>query len=162
MKENFSKAIDFTLNWETGFGKMIYSNNPKDPGGETKWGISKKSFPELDIRNLTREQAEKIYKSRYWDHLDCDNLPNYIDVVVFDIAVNQGPSVARKSLARLKDFAKYIVPDGKLGALFLIIESIDYYDDLSIFVNFGRGWIKRRVSLAKYIFADYEFMVYDD
>jgi len=162
MKGNFDKAVEFTLNWETGFGKTIYSNNPKDPGGETKWGISKKAFPNLDIKNLTKDKAIEIYKSNYWNAMDCDNLPQYIDIVAFDIAVNQGLVVARKALAKLKEYAKYIVPDGKLGALFLIIESIDIYDDLSNFNTFGRGWVRRRVSLAKYIFSDFNLMIYDD
>lgn len=162
MKDNFNKAIVFTLNWETGFGKSIYSNNQKDPGGETKWGISKRAFPNLNIKNLTKNKAIEIYKSRYWDAMDCDNLPHYIDVVAFDIAVNQGLVVARKALAKLKEYAKYIAPDVKLGALFLIIESIDIYDDLSAFNTFGKGWVRRRVSLAKYIFSDFNIMLYDD
>lgn len=162
MKENFNKAIHFTLNWETGFGKTIYTNNPQDPGGETKWGISKKAFPELDIKNLTKDQAVQIYKSKYWNMIDADTLPNYLDIVSFDIAVVQGPKVALKCLDRLKDFARYIIPNEKMGALFLIIEAIDRLDDLTLFNTFGKGWTKRRISLAKYILSDCSFLVYDD
>jgi len=162
MKENFEKAVEFILHWETGFGKTIYTKNINDPGGETKWGICKKYYPKLDIRNLTKEQAIQIYKSKYWDMMDCDSLPNHIDVVIFDIAVNPGISVAKKSLARLKDFAKLLVPDTKLASLFLIIEALDYYDDITNFNRFGRGWTKRKISLAKYIISDYTFLVYDD
>ena len=38
-----------------------YVNDPDDPGGETKYGISKRSYPALDIKNLTVEQATAIY-----------------------------------------------------------------------------------------------------
>lgn len=162
MKENFQHAIDFTLSWETGFGKTPYSNDPRDPGGETKWGISKRAFPELDIKNLTKDEAIKIYRTEYWNAIDGDNLPKYIDVAAFDIVVNQGIGTAKKVLSKLKNYAKYIAPDGKLGALFLIIESLDIYDDLRTFNTFGRGWVRRRVSLAKYIFSDFSILVYDD
>ncbi len=162
MKENFEKAIKFVLAWETGFGKFIYVNDPKDPGGETKWGISKRHNQDVDIRNLLKEEAIKIYKTRYWDVLDCDNLPPYIDVVAFDIAVNQGVNVAKKCLAKLKTFAKNLVPDAKTGALFLLLERIDVYDDLPLFNVYGRGWVKRAVALAKYVCSDFETLVYDD
>ncbi len=162
MKKNFSKAIEFALNWETGFGKIPYSNNHKDPGGETKWGISKRAFPYLDIKNLTKQQAIDIYKTKYWDEMDCDNLPDYIDVVAFDIAVNQGPGIAKRILSKLKDYSKYIAPNEKLGALFCIVESLDIYDDLGTFNTFGRGWCRRRVSMAKYIISDFSIMTYDD
>ena len=54
---HFERAIDKTLAWEGG-----YVNDPKDPGGETKYGISKRAHPDVDIKNLSREKACAIYK----------------------------------------------------------------------------------------------------
>ncbi len=81
MKENWEKAISFVLKWEGG-----YSNDPYDSGGETKYGISKRSYPNLDIKNLTLEQAKEIYKRNYWDKIDGDNLPYPRDIIMMDTA----------------------------------------------------------------------------
>jgi len=56
MKATFDNAVNFVLQWEGG-----YSNDPEDPGKETNFGISKKSYPGLDIKNLTKEKAREIY-----------------------------------------------------------------------------------------------------
>ena len=58
---DFNEAIAPLLADEGG-----YVNDPSDPGGETKYGISKRSFPGLDIANLTKEQAEAIYRTHFW------------------------------------------------------------------------------------------------
>jgi len=77
--KDFDKAIKFVLKWE---GK--YSNDPQDPGGETKYGISKRSYPELDISKLTLKQAKEIYYQNYWLKCGCDSLPYPFNIVVFD------------------------------------------------------------------------------
>ena len=53
--------------WDSAFDLLMlneggYVNNPNDPGGETKYGVSKKAYPDIDIENLTLEQAKKIYR----------------------------------------------------------------------------------------------------
>jgi hypothetical protein len=83
---NFEKAVEFTLQFEGEGGEA----SPGDPGGLTKWGISQRSHPNLDIANLTREQAIEIYRTEYWDRLRCDRLPARFDVAMFDTAVNVG------------------------------------------------------------------------
>jgi lysozyme family protein len=60
----FNKAFEDVLGLEGG-----YVNNPHDPGGETKWGISKKRYPKEDIKNLSVERAKALYKRDYWDIL---------------------------------------------------------------------------------------------
>lgn len=84
---NFRRALQFTLSWEGG-----YVNDPDDPGGETKWGISKRSYPHLDIKNLSPEEALEIYHRDYWTSTNCDSysLPNAL--VIFDSAVTCGVS----------------------------------------------------------------------
>ena len=66
---DFEKAVEFVLRMEGG-----YVNDPKDPGGETNFGIAKKSYPGVDIKNLTEEQAEEIYKRDYWEKYNIGEL----------------------------------------------------------------------------------------
>ena len=88
-----------------------YSFNPKDPGGETNWGISKRSYPNLDIRNLTEDEAKAIYKKDFWDSMRIEKLPPLIQFDVFDTSVNAGRQKASQLLQR----AVGVVEDGLLG-----------------------------------------------
>lgn len=67
-----------------------YVNNPKDPGGETNWGISKRSYPQLDIAGLSEADAKVIYRRDFWDKVRADELPSAARFDVFDAAVNSG------------------------------------------------------------------------
>lgn len=75
-----------------------YVNHPKDPGGETKFGITKRSYPHLNIRDLTLDDARAIYRRDFWDRLQCDALPVAARFQVFDAAVNSGPGNAARSM----------------------------------------------------------------
>jgi hypothetical protein len=86
MRERFDAALAFTLQWEGG-----YSCDPDDPGGETNWGISKRTYPHLDIKGLTRDDAAAIYRRDYWDSLKLDGEFTPLDITLFDSAVNLGP-----------------------------------------------------------------------
>lgn len=111
----FDKAFDFVIGNE-GF----YVNNPNDSGGETKWGISKKSFPNLDIKNLTKEQAKAIYKNGYWKR-EYDLLSNRdLAIRVFDMGVNSGTFNAEMTLQKaINHCGGNIVEDGDIGQLTL-------------------------------------------
>ena len=85
MNNNFDAAFDVLMNIEGGL-----VDDPNDIGGLTKYGISKRAYPNLDIEHLTIEQAQQIYKKDYWDKCKCDDLPPAFDIVVFDTAVNMG------------------------------------------------------------------------
>lgn len=89
----FDEAFMFVVGSEGG-----YVNDPRDPGGETKYGISKRAFPNLDIARLTLDDAKTIYKTNYWNELRCDDLPPAVALVVFDAAVNAGVSASAKWL----------------------------------------------------------------
>ena len=107
MTQDEKEIIERTLRHEGG-----YSNDPLDAGGETKYGISKRAFPGLDIKNLTLEQATDIYKEKYYDALGIGTvLSKRIRWKVFDIAVNCGTFVARAMLQIVLGLA----PDGKVG-----------------------------------------------
>lgn len=89
---NFEKAFEEIIGIEGG-----YVNDPVDPGGETKFGISKRAYPHLDIKNLTLEEAKDIYYRDYWNpqYLRLDNISEYkIALEIFDTSVNMGRSTA--------------------------------------------------------------------
>ena len=150
----FETAIAFVLSEEGG-----YSNDPNDPGGETNFGISKRSHPNVDIKNMTQDEAESIYKYLYWDACRCESLPDKLALAVFDSAVNQGVSAAIKMLQA----SIGAIQDGVIGpntieranatdensimARFLT-ERVLRYTALSSFFSYGRGWISRTMRVA--------------
>ena len=92
-----------------------YVNDPKDRGGETKFGVSKRANPDLDIRNLTWEQAKTVYYIRYWLAAKCERLPARVAVLHFDGAVNHGIARANTFLQR----AVNVATDGIIGPITL-------------------------------------------
>lgn len=103
---SFDKYIDRVLEHEGG-----YVNDPTDAGGETKWGISKRAYPHLDIKNLSKSDAKEIYRKDYWNANHCDKLPEGLDYVHFDTAVNMGGRRAAKILQQ----ASGVTVDGIIG-----------------------------------------------
>ena len=94
-----------------------YVNDPLDLGGETKYGITKRFYPDVDIKNLTIEQAKEIYKKDYWDRNRVESLPQNLWHIYFDMCVNFGRSGAVKVLqqaANSKNRNKIDV-DGGIG-----------------------------------------------
>jgi len=93
-----------------------YSSNPADTGGATKFGISARLYPELDIATLTRDAAVKIYWSEWWLRFGFAQLPAAIAAKTFDLAVNIGASHAIECLQRaLRACGSPVTEDGKLG-----------------------------------------------
>ena len=89
----FDEIIDNVLESEGG-----YVNDKDDAGGETNMGISKKAYPDLDIKNLTREAAKQIYYEDYCPPSKAEQLPNQLREVYFDMVVNFGKRGAAKVL----------------------------------------------------------------
>ncbi len=85
MITTFNEAIERVLKHEGG-----YVNDPTDKGGETNYGISKRAYPDLDIKNLTKEDAKKIYYQDYWLKSYADQLPIDVRYIHFDTAINMG------------------------------------------------------------------------
>lgn len=150
---DFYTAVEFVLRHEG-----YYSNDQQDAGGETKFGISKRAYPNLDIKNLSRDDAIDIYKRDYWDKLPA-GLPANIHCALFDCAVNTGISRA----IRLLQAAIKANPDGQWGRLSqtainkfdsteilqrFTTERIMFYSALSTFSRFGKGWVNRSISCA--------------
>lgn len=144
-----------------------YVNNPKDPGGETKWGISKRSYPELNIKNLTVEEASEIYKRDFLRPLRYDQYHDGVAYQLFDFAVHSGPREAIRQLQQ----AISVKVDGIIGSntirrldnlsesdliMLLLAERIDFLADLPGWVDSGRGWMKRVAQNLRYGAEDSE------
>ena len=163
--ETFRRAIDFVFLSEGGT-----NHDPVDRGGETKFGISKKQYPHLEIWMITKEQAESIYFHDYWMKYGCNQLPSPIAIALFDSCVNCGP-VAVKWLQRsINGDNNFVVVDGLIGPkTILAVQAmlpyrlsgrlvgyrIQHYADLikkyPAQVRFIRGWNKRAGYLLQYI-----------
>lgn len=150
----FTQAVHIIFQLEGG-----YVNDPRDRGGETKWGISKKQFPDVDIKSLTKAQAADLYLRHYWMPTRCDELPAYMRLPVFDCAVNQGVERAVLNLQKLVGVAQ----DGQMGPVTIeavrqyrgdlrhhyLAERIANYTSYKQFDVFGRGWMKRLKKVAQ-------------
>jgi len=106
MSVNFDKAIPVILNHEGG-----YVNNPNDPGGETNYGICKRSYPNVDIKNLTKEGAIEIYHRDFWLAIYDRIIESLIATKTFDMGVNMGTVTTHKIVQR----AAGVSDDGVFG-----------------------------------------------
>lgn len=108
---DFVDAVIKTIACE---GGAKFTDDPDDPGGATKYGISQRAYPHLDIRNLTEQQAREIYKRDYWDRIRADEIESQLIAEnIFDTAVNMGVRTA----SRLAQLAANIEPvDGIIGS----------------------------------------------
>jgi lysozyme family protein len=122
-----NEAIDLILKLEGG-----YVNDPRDPGGETKYGISKKAHPNEDIANLTVERAREIYRADYWNPTAARiyDVSNRLAATLFDSAVNQGNGAAVQMLQGIL----HAKQDGIIGPLTVaaLQDAIDQH---------GEGWV---------------------
>lgn len=134
----------------------VYSNNPKDPGGETMYGITKRVAVANgytgDMKNLPLELAKEIGKREYWDVCDCDRFPEIIAFQLFDTAYNGGHPIQW-----LQECVGVTV-DGKIGPFTIqavlaenpykvvmrfVAYRIKYLKDLGSWPTFSRGWSDR-------------------
>jgi len=138
-----------------------YSNDPNDPGGETNWGISKRSYPNLIIKELTREDAFNIYKRDFWNRIEADKLPDGISFQLFDFAVNSGIETAIRYFQRSLNIADdgYWGPISSLAAskssepdmiMNFNAERLDFMTRLSNWNSAGKGWARRIAQNLRY------------
>ena len=146
----FDQVFDKLISHEGG-----YVNDPHDPGGETKFGISKRSYPALDIASLTLVDAKAIYKRDFWDRAQCDKMHPDLAFDLFDGAVNSGIGQAIRWLQR----AVGVADDGVVGPLTLASinrendtsavqarfngHRLAFMTNLSTWQAFGKGWARR-------------------
>ncbi len=156
----FDEIIEVVLEHEGG-----YVNDPKDPGGETNFGIAKRSHPDVDIKNLTKEGAKEIYKEVYWDKNKVESLPEELWHIYFDMCVNQGKSRAVKIIQRaVNGKGGSLTVDGGLGPMTIAAIGksrveldrvrayrVKYYADLVTkkpdLERFYFGWFKRALEV---------------
>lgn len=156
----FDQLIGLVLSHEGG-----YVNDPRDPGGETKFGITRRSYPDVDIKNLTREQAVEIYRRDFWARVQGDQLPPAVAFQVLDAAVNHGTGNAVRWLQR----AAGVADDGVIGPQTVAAvkradpadlvsafnaERLEFYAKLTTFDAFGRGWVRRVAGNLRYAAKD--------
>ena len=151
--ENYDHCLEMVLHHEGG-----YVDHPDDPGGETNMGITKRVWEEWggekDMIDLEVEDVMPIYRENYWDRVKGDELPSGVDWAVFDIAVNSGTGRAGKFLQE----AVGAKPDGVIGPMTMaLVKKSDpktvvkkiykrrqaFYESLSNFKHFGKGWTRR-------------------
>ena len=153
---NFDEIFDRLLGHEGG-----YVNHPADPGGETNWGISKRTYPNVNIKTLTREGAKEIYRRDFWEPLNGDRLYDGVAYQLFDFAVNSGINTAIRAYQR----ALGVADDGYFGQISLarsasmsesdqimrlLAERIDFMRKLNTWQSFGKGWMGRIAGNLRY------------
>jgi len=149
----FDQAFEIVVGHEGG-----YSNNSSDPGGETMYGISKRSYPDIVISTLTLDQAKAIYERDYWNKAGCDLCDPGLALVLFDAAVNNGVGQA----VRWLQAAVGATADGAIGPatkaaianadpqealVAMHAARIHFMAGLSTWSTFGRGWSRRLAHL---------------
>lgn len=152
---SFNDYIEYIIDAHEGG----YVNHADDPGGETRWGISKRSFPELDIKALTKEQAKEIYRLHYWQKVRGEELPGKLRLITLDAAINQGVDRAAKLLQK----ACGVRADGVIGpktlealrttqSMYVLSKYAElrmkHYQGLSTWGVFGKGWSSRLLDVA--------------
>lgn len=157
---NFDQAFDRLMAVEKG-----YVNDPKDPGGETKWGISKRSYPNEDIPNMTKERAKVIFRRDFWDKVKADKLADGVAFQASDFAYNSGPDTAVRYLQR----AVGVADDGHWGPasqaaadaisesdaiMLLNSERLDFMTRLKNWPDAGKGWARRIAQNLRYAAED--------
>lgn len=144
----FDYALAVVMHHEGG-----YVNDERDAGGETKYGISKRAYPDLDIKNLTEKEAAFLYYKDYWLKAKCDKLPDGLAMFHFDTAVNMGVHAANRLLQK----ALRVEVDGVIGPVTLkavdrlrhdllsryAMLRISKYSDMAAFKVYKNGWIRR-------------------
>ena len=155
---DFHRCISLILGEEGGI-----ANHRKDPGGLTKYGISQRSDPTLNIAALTLDDAKAIYRRDYWQPIHGDELPSGLDLLMLDCAINQGVVTAIKLLQQ----ALHTTDDGIIGPKTLNLADVAMPGLLDAFAaeralryefnkneaTFGRGWYRRLLRMHRHAWA---------
>lgn len=157
----FPDALEILLKHEGGF-----VNHPKDPGGATNLGVTKRVWERWigrrvsvqEIKDLTPERVAPLYKKRYWDKVHADELPWGLALQVFDFGVNAGPRRAIRTLQKTvgtladglygpmtrKAIDKYVNENGLAVTITEFASNrMKFYKSLKTYTTFGRGWSRR-------------------
>ena len=137
----------------------VESNDPRDPGGYTRYGVSSVAWPNLDLANMTKDDFKEFYFVNYWNAVCAGSFPNAIGDVLFDAAVNQGVVWA----IRMAQTTVGVSVDGIMGPVtrakieqYNLVRFVERYTTCRIrrymntknFETFGDGWITRAIRVA--------------
>lgn len=166
MSLSFQQIFDRLIGHEGG-----YVNDPQDPGGETNWGITKRTAMANgytgNMKTMTRQQAYEIYRRAFWLRYNCEQMPDAVAYQFFDAAVNHGFGNASRMLQR----AVGVLDDGIIGKysleainsnpisdtlMVLNGERLNFYTRLKNFDRFGKGWVNRVAQNLRYGAQDNE------
>ena len=150
MLTSFDDIIEVVLHHEGG-----YVNDPKDPGGETNFGIAKRSHPDVDIKNLTKEGAKEIYYEDYWCANKVPYMPGDLKHIYFDMCVNQGRGRAVKILQRAANAkGAGLKVDGGMGPKTLAAMKDVELDRVRAYrVKYYADLVTRKPDLEKFYFG---------
>ena len=158
--QTFEDMIHYIVfKWE---GGDLVHTVAGDPGGTTKYGISQRANPNVDIANLTWEQAIEIYRDEYWTRIQGENWSPGIALIALDAAVNQGPGDA---IEFLQVSARTSV-DGIIGkntiAAVKAKDKLDFIEEYAArrgedyteinraqLNRFGLGWMRRLMDIYR-------------
>lgn len=155
MKSNFNKCCDLLLKDEGG-----YSNDPDDNGGATNFGITivdyrkylNKNGTPNDVKNMKVADARVIYKSKYWDALNCDSLSSGVDYTVFDYGANSGLKRPKDDLIKFKDLSGNKLIDAINDERQAFLNTISNPDSPKYSHNskYRKGWTNRVTRVRGY------------
>ncbi|MCK9133420.1 glycoside hydrolase family 108 protein [Haemophilus influenzae] len=166
MSLSFKQIFDRLIGHEGG-----YVDDPRDPGGETNWGVTKRTAQANGytgaMKTMTRQQAYEIYRRAFWLRYNCEQMPDAVAYQFFDAAVNHGFGNASRMLQR----AVNVADDGIIGNMTIAAikkmaisdvimrlnaERLEFYFKLGTFATFGKGWVRRVAGNLKYGAIDNE------
>ena len=166
MSLTFQQIFDRLIRREGG-----YVNDPRDPGGETNWGVTKRTAQANgytgNMKTMTRQQAYEIYYRAFWLRYNCEQMPDAVAYQFFDAAVNHGFGNASRMLQR----AVGVLDDGIIGKysleainrnpisdtlMVLNGERLNFYIRLKNFDRYGKGWVNRVAQNLRYGAQDNE------
>lgn len=156
------------MDFPTAFTKLLghegaYSNNPKDPGGETMWGVTvavaRANGYTGAMNAMPQSVAMPIYKAKYWDAVHCDDMPDSVKYPLFDAAVNSGTvravqwlqaalGVAADGVIGAQTMAAVKAVDGRSLAAKMLSGRLTFMTNLPNWDTFGKGWARRVASLV--------------
>jgi lysozyme family protein len=147
---SFDEIIGITLHHEGG-----YVHDPKDLGGETNFGIAKRFYPDVDIKNLTEEDAKEIYKKDYWVKNKVEELPANLRHIFFDMCVNQGRGRAVKILQRAANAkGAGLKVDGGMGPMTIAaMDGVELDRVRAYRIKYYADLVTRKPDLEKFYFG---------
>lgn len=138
----FDQAVAFTLKAEGGYNPRDANNSP------VNFGINQAANPDIDVKNLTKEKAAEIYKARYWNKINGDELAAKdpaLATIAFDTAVIAGVEKGKQLLAKADGDPAKLMQLRKEFLASLVQKNPEKYG------RFEKAWNNRNAELEKLV-----------